>query len=413
MNRNLRIALISGATLLALLLYGLGGPGAGLDPSDLSTMNASDPYADGPYGRSDAPVAFGDGTSGAGRSGDGQRVTLVDRGLQMPMGTQSLPEGWNLVQDLATDPQTGQAARHTLDVRGPNGELIRALGVVNYGPTVGADLEQAWQQAAMRGLQDEVEGLALGRLQRSRTVESSPGYRRIAPQAAQHGLRVEGLEAPFRGRRRGEVVEGFVYLTHFASVQLRDAGTIQASVLVSPAGRLAETLRLNEQMAKSYRPNPAHQQRVQQLGQMASRQSAARHQQWMANHQAQMQQSTAAHQQRMANSRAQFNAHQQMMQGRWNAADQQMQSWQAGQASSDEMHRRTINSINGTADVYDAQTGETHYGVEGGSGAYWTDPVGGSVVGTDTYSDNPDPSRYNSGTNLDDLYNSGGSGGGE
>jgi hypothetical protein len=83
--------------------------------------------------------------------------------------------------------------------------------------------------------------------------------------------------------------------------------------------------------------------------------------------------------------------------------DMQMQGWQAQQASSDEMHRQTINGINGTADVYDAQAGETHYGVEGGSGAYWANPTTGAVVGTDTYADNPDASSYNATTNLDDM----------
>lgn len=325
----------------------------------------------------------------------------------MPIGTQELPEGWTLTQDIATNPQTGEPARHTLDARGPNGELVRSLGLANYGASGGVGFQQAWQQAATRGLGDEVQGVALGQLQRSATVEASPDYRRTAAKAAQHGFRVEGLEASLRGQRGGQPVEGVVYVTRLWSDQLSDAGTLQLGVIVSPPGRLAAARQAEQQIAASFQPNPEHQARVEQIRQAARQQSAALHQQRMGQIDQFGQQMTAGHNQRMANSQAQFNAHQQRMQGRWAAADQQRAGWQAGQASSDEMHRRTINGINGTADVYDSQTGTTYRGVENSAGQYWVDPTNNAVVGADAYSDNPDAYRYNSGTNLDDVYNGG------
>jgi hypothetical protein len=386
MHRTLHLALVGGAALLL-------GCGRGT-PSDPPAMN-SDPSAS----------AFEhDPTGSTAPSG---RVVLVDQSLQMPIGTQAVPEGWTLVQDLATDPQTGTMARHTLDVRGPDGELIRSLGAVNYGGFGGAPFEGAWQQAAARGLGGEVQDLTFGPLRRSAAVEASPGYRRVAPKAAQYGFNLDGLEAPLRGQRGGRAVEGVVYLTRFSSPQAPGAGTVQLAAVVGPPERLEAALRVERQIAASFQPNPAHQARVEGIGQMARQQSAALHQQRMAQMDQFGRQMTAAHHQRMADNQARFDAHQQMMQGRWAAADQQMQSWQAGQASSDEMHRRTINGINGTADVYDAQTGTTYYGVDNGAGAYWVDPTNNTVVGTDAYSDNPDPYRYNPATNLDDL-NAGG-----
>lgn len=389
--------LLTLAGSLALTALGCGGG------------NTPDPYAvntDPSY--ASAAGAYEHDPSGAPASGQGGRVVLVDQSLQMPIGTQDVPEGWTLVQDLATDPQTGEMARHTLDVRGPNGELIRSLGAANYGAFGGAPFEQAWQQAATRGLGGEVQDLTFGPLRRSATVEASPGYRRIAPKAALYGFGLEGLEVALHGQRGGRVVEGVLYLTRFRSDEAPGVGTFQMVAVAGPPERLETALQIEQQIAASFQPNPEHQARVEGIGQMGRQQSAAQHQQWMANHQALMQQGAAAHQQRMADSRAQFDAHQQRMQGRWAAADQQMQGWQAQQRSSDEMHRRTINGINGTADIYDAQSGETYYGVEGGHGAYWSNPTTGSVVGTDAYNENPDPYNYNPAANLDDLYNAGG-----
>src|SRR5690606_9665993 len=115
MNRTLRIALIGGATFLVVLLYGLG------DTADPSTMALTGPYADDPYASySDEPTRLGDPQAAPrNASGQGQRVTLMDRGLQMPRGTQVIPEGWTLTQDIATDPGSGQLQRYQLDLRGP------------------------------------------------------------------------------------------------------------------------------------------------------------------------------------------------------------------------------------------------------------------------------------------------------
>ena len=384
MNRSLRIALV-GAPAFFLLV------GCAADTSGSPPMNDSD------------PSAYESAASGQEMPDGWQRVTLVDQGLQMPRGTQSLPAGWALVQDLATDPATGEAARSTLDIRGPHGELLRGLGSASYGPTTGTSFEQTWQQMATRGAQGEAD-VSLGSLRPSAVLERSRSYRKAARMASQNGMRVDALEAPVRGTREGRPVGGVVYVMHWA---FASGGGVQATLVLSPADRLPETLRLNEQIAESYQPDPAFEQRVLEVGQAGRQQSAALHQQRMGQIDQFGQQMTAGHNQRMADGRASFNAHQQRMQGRYDAADQQLQNWQAGQASIDERHRRAINGINGTADVYDAQTGQTYSGVQDGAGAYWTDPTNGAVVGTDAYRDNPDAYRYNQGTNLDDVYDAG------
>src|SRR5690606_21563362 len=116
-------------------------------------------------------------------------------------------------------------------------------------------------------------------------------------------------------------VEGVVYLVHFVMDQLQ-AGLFQAAVVLSAPEHLEEAIRTNLAFQNSYEPNPAFEQRLEQINQRAMQQQQAQHQQWMA-------QSQALHQQRMAANQARFDAHQQMMQGRYAAADQQMQSWQA------------------------------------------------------------------------------------
>jgi hypothetical protein len=178
-------------------------------------------------------------------------------------------------------------------------------------------------------------------------------------------------------------------------------GVVLTSVILSPADRATETLRTNAQIANAFQPNPAFEQRMEQINQAVAQRSAAQHQQRMAQRQA----AFNAHQQRMASNQAAFDASQQVYRSNSQVADMQMQSWQAQQRSGDEMQRREVNGIHGTADIYNNQTGETTYGVDGGYDTYWTDPSG-TVVGAQGY-DNPDALRYEQGTNLDDFYDGG------
>ena len=203
----------------------------GSESPDSSTMNADDPYADDSY--SEGPDAEGmnaparvtePGASGHAQPGGAQRVVIQDRGLQMARGAQLIPADWRLTQDIATDPSTGQIARYVLDLRGPQGQLMRGLGTANYGPIVGASFQQVWQQAAMRGLQGEVDNISMGNLQRSAVLENAQGFQQAAQKARQQGTQMEGLEAPFRASAGGRPVQGFVYVTHWPFPQFPGDG---------------------------------------------------------------------------------------------------------------------------------------------------------------------------------------------
>jgi hypothetical protein len=354
----------------------------------------------------DAPETLGQGGAAPGPERRPQQVVIADRGLQMAQGTYTIPAGWRVVQDVATDPNTGQPARYQLDVRGPDGELIRGLRPTTYGPMTGADFEQTWRDLTMRGTRGEVRDVSIGTLQRSERLERLRPFQRAVAKARQMGFRVEGLEAPLRAQSDLGPVEGAVHVLHWTSPQMAGVGVVLASVILSPADRVTETLRLNAQLANTFEPNAAFEQRMEQINRAVMQRQAAQHQQRMAQRQA----AFNAHQQRMANRQAAFDAHQQRMQTLSGIQDQQLQTWQSAQRSSDEMQRRAVNGIHGTADIYNNQTGETAYGVDGGYDAYWTDPSG-TVVGTDGY-DNPDALRYERGTDLDDLYDHGDDGSG-
>lgn len=79
----------------------------------------------------------------------------------------------------------------------------------------------------------------------------------------------------------------------------------------------------------------------------------------------------------------------------------QQQTWNQQQATSDEMQRRRVNGINETADLYDPATGDVYRGAPAGYQTYWTDGLG-RVVASEGY-DNPDVTRFNQATDLDEM----------
>ena len=405
MTRSLTITL---ALMASFALAACGGTDDSYSEDLEDDMAYTDDmaYPDSPgEAFADASGALGQRAAAPNADGRGQQVVIVDRGLQMAQGTYTIPAGWQVQQDVATDPNTGQLARYRLDIWGPNGELIRGLRPVNYGQMMGTSFEQTWRGLAMQGAQGEVGDVSIGSLQRSERLERLRPFQRAAARAQQMGFRVEGFEAPLRAQSDRGPVEGAVHVLHWTSPQMAGMGVVLASVILSPADRATETLRLNAQIANGFQPNPAFEQRMEQINQAVAQRSAAQHQQQMASRQA----AFNAHQQRMASNQAAFDASQQVYRSNSQVAEMQFQSWQAQQRSSDEMQRRTVNGIQGTADIYNSQTGETTYGVDGGYDSYWTDPSG-TVVGTQGY-DNPDALRYDQGIDLDDRYDQGYDGG--
>ncbi len=258
--------------------------------------------------------------SAASASASGTQVAILDHGFRMTRGTQVIPNGWKLTQDIATDPNTAQSARFHLEIRGPGGELIKALGISQYSQLMGTSFEQVLHQMTMRGLGGEIQNLSVGSFQRSATLEGSAQFQKAMQYGSGRGMRVQGLEAPLKGSRNGNPVAGILYVGHFSSASLQGTGTIQGTVVAAPPEGLENAVRINDQITRSYRPNPQFEQRMQQVNAGAMQRSNAEHQRWMAS-------SRAQHQQRMADNQARFNSHQQMMQGQNQANDQQHAQW--------------------------------------------------------------------------------------
>ena len=81
------------------------------------------------------------------------------------------------------------------------------------------------------------------------------------------------------------------------------------------------------------------------------------------------------------------------------------QAWREQQASSDEQHRRAVNAVRETVDLYDPASGQVYRGAPAGYATWWTDGAD-RVVASEGH-DNPDPSRFTQAANLDDLHGRG------
>lgn len=83
------------------------------------------------------------------------------------------------------------------------------------------------------------------------------------------------------------------------------------------------------------------------------------------------------------------------------ASDAQVAGWRAQQAADDERHRRAVNGVRETVDVYDAASGQVFRGAPAGFATWWTDGAD-RVVGS-TGRENPDASRLHQAVDLDDV----------
>jgi hypothetical protein len=207
-------------------------------------------------------------TAGVGQNtGSGQKVEVHDQGLQMSTGSYTVPAGWQIVQDYATDPNTGQPLKQKLDIVGPQGELLRSLGMTQYAAMMGTNFEQCWKQTAMNGLQGELNQVSLGNPTTSARMQQNPTIQQYAQTAASQGFKLECLEVPISGNRNGQPYQGMVSMVHLSPANMPNMGTLQISFTICPANRLQQTISIGEQVANSFQPNPQYQQRLQQIQQ--------------------------------------------------------------------------------------------------------------------------------------------------
>lgn len=304
-----------------------------------------------------------------------QRVVLHDRGMQMPIGAITLPQGWQVNQDIAHDPQTGAAQRYVFDILGPKGELLRSFGTSAYSASMGQNFQQMVQQQAAQHASQLVSQVQFGNLQPSQVLQNSSYFRELSQAMQAQGGAVDGLEVMFTGMRNAKAHRGVFYITHYYSNQMPGIGTFATSVVFAPEEQISEAIEVNSRIAESLEKNPAFQQRIQQL-------QTQQHQQRMAR-------SGQQHQQRMARNKALFDAHQRKMQGLSALSDQRHQQYMdtlrgggnAAGGTQYNSHNAFVDSIHERETFNDPSTGQQR-SFDGYYDRTYTNGLG-DFVGTD------------------------------
>lgn len=305
-----------------------------------------------------------------------KRVTVMDRGLHMPRATYLLPKGWKLDHDIATNPNTGKYSRYKFDKLGPQGELTRSLQPVLYGPFQNIDIEQAWRQTAQRALHGILEETRFGQPKNQGPLIDKMKSRPMLRQSMQKMGVNELYEIDISGKRNGKAYIGKV----FAAVVPYDSqsGALLMGLFLSPRNLLMKTIDIDIKITESEKPDPKFSKISQQISQRAMRD--------MQNQ----------HNRRMSDNQQQFNAHQKMMDDRYQGSYQQNQQWMnnfkndgSGNNSNSNYssHDAYIDNIHEQSTFKDSSTGE-NVSRDGQHDYNYTNNQGG-YYGTDDPSFNP------------------------
>lgn len=238
------------------------------------------------------------------RSGSGT-ITLYDKGLQMPRGTYEIPEGWNLRQNLATDPTSGQPTVTQMEIWSDHGDLIMALPQGSYAVSMGRSFQQTWQRLAYSSLRNNFQQIRFGQPRPSPSLMNTGGVQQAARQAVQNGNRFQAMEVPISATREGAPFDGLLRFAHLtpANAPFQLGGIYLGSITLAPHGRLDQVLQTKQRIDASFVSNPTYQQRIFQITQRARVRDKAFSDQQMAT-------ATAAHNARMRDQKAMFDSSQ-------------------------------------------------------------------------------------------------------
>lgn len=215
----------------------------------------------------------------------GKQVTVMDHGLNMPISTYTLPEGWQIVQDIATDLYSGQYSRYKLEKYGPNGEMHLHCGSAVYGTIAGTSFHQVWRQLLFQGLQQKLvninfgepspQGILLSKMKSSTTIMQKF-------QGLPAEIQLQLLETDVWGQRNGINYEGKAIIwkmpMNFPFMQQQDSGSVSVSVNIAPVGRLPESIEADFWITERVQENPHYQIKKSQLRMAAQKRDFDAHQ---------------------------------------------------------------------------------------------------------------------------------------
>ncbi|PID42349.1 MAG: hypothetical protein CSA52_03790 [Gammaproteobacteria bacterium] len=252
-------------------------------------------------------------------SAQAKKVTIMDRGLNMPISTVTLPEGWELTQDIAFNAVSGRYSRYQFELRDSHGGTSFTslrLQSVNYGPffrmvSQGLPLEQLWKKVVYQELQQRnIVNVRFGEpsSQGDWVSEQVESMRKVI---AQNREKFSGLpamrffEAEIHGQRNGQNYQGRAFITVMPFSQ--QDGTAKISLVLAPSERFSKALAGFRQIKPE--GNPDYVGVTARLIDNVTRQNQL------------------AHQRRMADQRRNFNAHQNMVRQRSAQQDANFQQW--------------------------------------------------------------------------------------
>lgn len=308
-----------------------------------------------------------------------QQILIVDRGLNMPIGRLIFPPGWSVRYDIVSNLQTSAYDRFIIDIYGPDGSLIRGMGVATYHHSRGTNFDAIVETMALAGAQG-IEQLSYGTFSVNQRALARPKYQQAVQKARAQGYQFEPLHLSFQGIMSGRKIEGRLEVDHsiFLDRGQHIGGSVNVVLLMSPPGRMDTLVRISDAISDRFQANPNYDRaRSQLIDSVTARQYSE-------------------HKRRMANNQAQFNAHQQMMQGRYDSAYAQNKQWQqnfnnSGAANSSNNgysnHDKFIDSIHETTSFIDPNSGSRTS--QDGQYNHWATDGQGNYVGSNNPNFNP------------------------
>lgn len=188
-----------------------------------------------------------------------KKITVYDQGLHIPQGTFMVPEGWFLLQNIATNDYTGSFDKYSLTFLGPEGALIHHFISKSdsrvYGNMKTKLIEQQIQCIPQENLEGLLENVTID--QPIHSIDTTQ------PEISTDNI-PSFIEVHFTGSRNGKAYKGVMQITNIIPTYFGTFGHT-SFITMSPTSQLPETLQLAERLRSHFEMNPAYIQKVLQI----------------------------------------------------------------------------------------------------------------------------------------------------
>jgi len=163
-----------------------------------------------------------------------ESVTIQEKNTETDIGKLIIPVRWEFEQNVISDEVTGLFQTYHMEIRGPDGQILRRINQIFYTPENGGSFDEAWRRILHKEAGRKMSNIKIDTLQFCEKQYWEPLFEMKIRYYTLNDFILEPWKAAFYGTVNGENWSGWAYIQHSSYPTKENKGMIEFRITYGP-----------------------------------------------------------------------------------------------------------------------------------------------------------------------------------